>query len=83
MKCSVCGGAELEFCIKIVPYSFRGRKTLIEAKGDHCPACGEVVMDRKQSMAYMAKIKSFKSKVIAETIEPEYIIQVRKKLELT
>lgn len=83
MKCSVCGGAELEFGIKKVPYSFRGRKTVIEAEGDHCPACGEVVMDREQSMAYMAKVKSFKAKVIAETIEPEYIIQVRKKLELT
>ncbi|MDR3432478.1 MAG: type II toxin-antitoxin system MqsA family antitoxin [Rouxiella aceris] len=83
MKCSVCGGAELESGIKYVPYAFRGHKTAIEAEGEHCPQCGEVVMDRQQSMAYLAKIKVFKAKVMAETIAPEYIVQVRKKLALT
>lgn len=68
MKCSVCGGAEGEFAIKKVSYTFRGRNTLIEVEGDHCPTCGEVVMSRDQSRAYMAKVKAFKASVIAENI---------------
>ncbi|MEG3133487.1 type II toxin-antitoxin system MqsA family antitoxin [Rouxiella sp. T17] len=83
MKCSVCGGASLEFGIRKVPYSFRGQKTRIEAEGEHCPACGEVSMDREQAMAYQSKIKAFKASIIAITVEPEFIIKVRKKLELT
>lgn len=67
MKCPVCGGAELEFGTKKVPYSFRGHKTLIEAEGDHCPACGEVSMEREQSSAYQAKVKAFKARIIALT----------------
>jgi HTH-type transcriptional regulator/antitoxin MqsA len=83
MKCSVCGGAELEFGVKNVPYSFRGHKTQIGAEGEYCPHCGEVVMGRDQSMAYLAKLKEFKAMVIAETVAPEYIVKVRKKLDLT
>jgi len=83
MKCSICGGADLEYGIKNVPYSFRGHKTQIAAEGEHCPTCGEVVMDRDQSKVYLAKLKEFKARVIAETVDPEYIVKVRKKLELT
>lgn len=70
MKCSVCGIAGLVFSINNVPYSFQGHKTLIEAEGEHCPACGEVVMNREQSVIYMAKVKEFKAEAMAKTIEP-------------
>lgn len=83
MKCPVCGGAELESGSKKIPYSFRGHKTQIEAVGEHCPACGEVVMDSEQSAIFMAQVKKFKAGIISQTIEPEYIAQVRKKLDLT
>ncbi len=83
MKCSVCGGAELASGVKKVPYTFRGHKTLIDAEGDHCPACGEVSMDRDQANAYQARIRAYKAQIIAVTIEPEFIVSVRKKLALT
>ncbi|MCC3742553.1 type II toxin-antitoxin system MqsA family antitoxin [Rouxiella badensis] len=83
MKCSVCGGAELVSGTQKIPYAFRGHKTHIEAEGDHCPACGEVIMDREQSNAYQAKVKAFKAQIIAVTIEPAFIMSVRKKLALT
>jgi len=83
MKCSVCGGAELESGVKKVPYTFRGHKTLIDAEGDHCPACGEVSMDREQANAYQARVRAYKAQIIAVTIEPEFIVSVRKKLALT
>ncbi|EIC83139.1 type II TA system antitoxin MqsA family protein [Serratia sp. M24T3] len=83
MKCSVCGGAELVSGTQKIPYVFRGHKTHIEAEGDHCAACGEVIMDREQSNAYQARIKAFKAKIIAVTIEPAFIMSVRKKLALT
>jgi len=83
MKCPVCGGAELKVGVKSIPYSFRGHKTQIDAEGEHCASCGEVVMDRAQSAAFMAKVQEFKRGFIAYTIEPEYIMRVRKKLALT
>ncbi len=83
MKCSVCGAADLVFGVKEVSFVFRGRKAKIEAEGLYCPACGEVIMNRDQANRYQAKIKAFKASVITETIEPEFIISVRKKLDLT
>ncbi|MBP2168733.1 HTH-type transcriptional regulator/antitoxin MqsA [Erwinia toletana] len=83
MKCPVCGGAELESGIRDVPYVFRGHKIQIEAKGDYCPACGEVLMDPEESAVFMAKVKKFKAEIISQTIEPGFIAQVRKKLALT
>lgn len=61
-----------------IHYAFRGHKTHIEAEGDHCPACGEVIMDREQSNAYQARVKAFKAQIIAVTIEPAFIMSVRK-----
>ncbi|PWC16160.1 antitoxin [Brenneria roseae subsp. roseae] len=84
MKCPNCGGAELVQGAKDVPYSFRGKKTVLPAiDGLHCTVCHEVIMNKTESAAYLAKIADFKNSVIAETVEPAYIVKVRKKLDLT
>lgn len=84
MKCPNCGGAELIQEAKDVPYSFRGKKTMLPAIEElHCPICHDVTMNKDESAAYLAKIVAFKNSVIKETIEPAYISRVRKKLDLT
>lgn len=56
MKCPNCGGAELIQEAKDVPYSFRGKKTMLPAiKGLHCPICHDVTMNKDESAAYLAK----------------------------
>lgn len=68
MKCPVCGGAELEFGSKDVPYIFAGQATLLrDVRGQHCPACGETVMNREETEAYMGKIKTFKNTLSVST----------------
>lgn len=84
MKCPVCGGAELVPGAHAVPYSFRGHKTVLEqVEGLHCPLCHEVVMDKGQSAAYLAKVAAFKKTIVPDTVEPAYIAKVRAKLSLT
>lgn len=83
MKCSLCGSIDLKYGIKNVPFTFRGHKTEIQVEGEHCSACGEVIMNKEQANAYQRKIKEFKALVSSETISPDFIMQVRKKLLLT
>ena len=84
MLCPQCGGAEMVCGEKDVPYSWRGKKTVLrQIKALHCPKCGESVMDRQESAAYLAKVVEFKKTVINDTVEPTYIVNVRKKLALS
>lgn len=83
MKCPVCGGAELIHGARDVPFIYKGHDfTLHNVIGDHCPACGETVMTKEESDIYTAQILIIKKQVNLETIEPGYIIQIRKKLGL-
>lgn len=84
MKCPQCGGAEMEQDVKDIPYSWRGKKTLLQQiRALHCPKCGETVMDKAESAEYMAKVVEFKNSIINDTVKPAYIMTMRKKLELS
>lgn len=84
MLCPQCGGADLVQGEKDVPYSWRGKKTILrQVKALHCPKCGEAVMDKKEAAAYQAKKIEFKNAIINDTVEPTYIVNVRKKLSLS
>jgi HTH-type transcriptional regulator / antitoxin MqsA len=50
MKCPTCGAAELVHNIRDTPYTYKGASTILLAiKGDFCPACGEAVLEAKES----------------------------------
>ncbi len=66
--------------IKDIPYTFRGRKTVLKGiHGLYCVHCEESIMNKEESDAFMAQVKAFRASVNAETVAPEFIVKVRKK----
>ncbi|WP_455278932.1 type II toxin-antitoxin system MqsA family antitoxin [Cupriavidus necator] len=83
MKCPECGAAELVRDVRDVLYTYRGETTVLEAvRGEFCPACGESVTDWEESDRVMKLMNAFNRQVNASFVDPAYIVQVRKKLEL-
>ncbi|WP_454734607.1 type II toxin-antitoxin system MqsA family antitoxin [Cupriavidus necator] len=83
MKCPECGAAELVRDVRDIPYTYRGETTVLEAvHGEFCPACGESVTDWEESDRVMKLMNAFNRQVNASFVDPAYIVQVRKKLEL-
>jgi HTH-type transcriptional regulator/antitoxin MqsA len=83
MKCPVCGGADLIEETRDLPYIYKGESVTIPAvRGKHCPACGDVVMDREESARVSAVMLEFNKTVNANAVDPAYIASVRKKLHL-
>ena len=83
MKCPVCHQGEMVSGIKDIPYTFRGRKTVLKGiHGLYCVHCEESIMNKEESDAFMAQVKAFRASVNAETVAPEFIVKVRKKLSL-
>ncbi|EIF17068.1 HTH-type transcriptional regulator ygiT [Escherichia coli] len=80
MKCPVCHQGEMVSGIKDIPYTFRGRKTVLKGiHGLYCVHCEESIMNKEESDAFMAQVKAFRASVNAETVAPEFIVKVRKK----
>ena len=66
-----------------VPYTYKGEVTIIPAvTGDFCPACGEVTLDRDESMRTSTAMLEFNKQVNASIVDPGLIASVRKKLAL-
>jgi HTH-type transcriptional regulator/antitoxin MqsA len=83
MKCPICGQAELIRDTRDVPYSYKGEATTLPSiEGDFCPACGEVILDRTNSMRVSTFASEFQKQVNAAVIDPQFIVGVRKKLAL-
>jgi HTH-type transcriptional regulator/antitoxin MqsA len=83
MKCPVCGAAELIRDTRDLPYAYKGQTTLIPAvTGDHCPACGEVLLERADGDRFSALVGAFQREVNASYVDPAYIAQVRRRLAL-
>ena len=83
MKCPNCGAGELVHDVRDAPYKYKGEETIIPAvTGDYCPACGESILDMKESARTSALMLEFNRKVNAAMIDPSFIIAVRKKLRL-
>lgn len=83
MRCPSCAGAELLHDTRDMPYTYKGESTIIPAvTGDFCPACGEVVLKRDESVRTSALMLEFNKQVNAAIVDPEFIARVRKKLEL-
>ena len=83
MKCPVCGGAELVHDTRDIPYTYKGESTTIpEVSGEFCPACGEAVLERKESARVSSLMLEFNKQVNASIVDPAFIARVRKKLAL-
>ena len=83
MKCQICARAELVHDTRDMPYTYKGETTVIPAvTGDFCPACGEVVLTMAESMRVSALMLEFNKQVNASIVNPEFIANVRKKLNL-
>lgn len=84
MKCAVCGGAELvPNSSQLIPFVWLGQETMLECRGDLCPACGEMLLTEEGSAFMGQQIRDFKQKVKQELDSQEYIVSVRKKLGLS
>lgn len=83
MKCPVCSAAELIHDTRDIPYTYKGETTVIAAvTGDFCPACAESVLDAAESNRVMREMRAFSKQVNAATVDPGFITDVRKKLDL-
>ncbi|MGQ5525453.1 type II toxin-antitoxin system MqsA family antitoxin [Chitinimonas sp. PSY-7] len=83
MKCPVCGAAELIRDTRDVPYTYKGESTVITGvAGDFCPACAESILDAAESNRVMREMQAFSRQVNAAIVDPSFIANVRKKLNL-
>ena len=83
MKCPACGGAELAPDSRDLPYTYKGETTTIaDVRGEFCPACGEVVLERDDTDRYMFEIGAWQKQVNATQVDPAFIARVRTKLNI-
>lgn len=83
MKCPACGTAELIRDTRELPYTYKGETTVIPAvTGDYCPACAEAILDAAESERVMREMRAFSKQVNAASVDPQFIVGVRKKLRL-
>ena len=83
MKCPNCGEAELLRATRDLPYVYKGEATtIVEVKGEFCPACDEAVLDAAESRRTMELMLAFNRQVNAAIVDPAFIASVRKKLDL-
>jgi HTH-type transcriptional regulator/antitoxin MqsA len=83
MQCPICGDAKLIHDTRDVPYTYKGEATVIESvTGDFCPACGEVILELTEAKRFESLILEFDKQVNASFVDPEFITEVREKLDL-
>ena len=83
MKCPVCGAAELIRDTRDLPYVYKGESTTIPSvTADFCSACDESITDLAETDRVMREMRAFNKQVNAAIVDPGFIINVRKKLEL-
>lgn len=83
MKCPVCGKGPLKHGKRNLLHTYKGRNTVIPAvSGDFCKSCGETIPDIHESARVSAAMLEFNRQVNADHVDPEFIVRVRRKLEL-
>jgi len=83
MKCPVCGAAELIHDTRDLPYTYKGETIMIPAvTADFCPACDESITDLAETERVMREMQAFNKQVNAAIVDPAFIVNVRKKLDL-
>lgn len=83
MKCPVCGAAELIHDTRDLPYTYKGETTVIPAvTAEFCPACDESITEMDETERVMREMQAFNKQVNAAIVDPAFIVNVRKKLDL-
>lgn len=83
MKCPDCGVAELTHDTRDLPYIYKGENTVIPAvTAQFCPACGESVTDMAETERVMREMQAFNKQVNSAIVDPSFIVDIRKKLDL-
>jgi len=84
MICPVCGGDELlSERLHLFPYEWFGHETMLEAYGELCPVCGEMVLAKGSPDLLEAQSRAFRKKVREEIPLPEDVASMRERLALT
>lgn len=85
MKCPTCGIGNLIVATRDLPYSYKGRSTVIKAvKGNFCnnPGCHEVVADIDESARMSKEMLAFSKKVNRELTPIDLLANVRERFKL-
>ncbi len=83
MKCPVCGEAELIHDTRDLPYTYKGETTVIPAvTAEFCSACDESITGMGETERVMREMQAFNKQVNAAIVDPAFIVNVRKKLDL-
>lgn len=83
MKCPVCGAAELIHDTRDITYTYKGESTVIpDVTGNYCPACDESVTEMAEADRVMREMQAFNRQINAAIVDPIFIANVRKKLNL-
>ena len=83
MKSPSCGAAKLVHDTRDLPYTYKGETTILsKVTGDFCSACDESNLDAAESRRAMKLMLAFNKRVNAAIVAPEFIVGVRKNLDL-
>lgn len=86
MKCPTCGIGKLVTGTRDMPYTYKGKSTVIKAvKGQYCdnPKCKEVVMEMGESVRTSREMLEFNKSVNAKLAPIDLLPSVRKRFNLT
>lgn len=84
MQCPECGSKNTVKEYRDIPFTYKGRSTVVNAVGaDWCLNCGEGVIFKEESLRIDGILSEFNKQVNASIIEPEFVIAMRKKLNLS
>ena len=82
LQCPLCGEFQQEHKVKPMTYTYRNVEFVINQPALWCDACGEGIIDGKDSNIVMPLIVAEKARIDG-LLTPEEIKQVRIKLKLT
>lgn len=83
MKCEHCGAAELIHDVRDLPYTYKGETTVLpHVEGDFCPACNEAELGPEEARRTMDLMLDFNKRINSASVDPQFIVAVRKKLSL-
>ena len=83
MKCPLCAEQDLLLDTRDIEYSYKGESTgILSVQGEFCPACGEMLLDSTEAARVSAAMVEFNKQVNALIVDPKFISNVRKKLNL-
>jgi HTH-type transcriptional regulator/antitoxin MqsA len=85
MKCPTCGIGSLIVATRKLPYSYKGKSTVIKAvKGKFCnnPKCREVVLDVDEAARVSKEMLAFNKQVNRELTPIDLLANVRERFKL-